>query len=84
LISAIRVDLSKEKLKDLLNRQVRDLMKKKNLRTVEKDKEIDAVLKLLSHDHIKRIPVVDNDHHVIGLITRSHIIRHIGEQLLNE
>lgn len=84
LISAIRVDLSKEKLRDLLNKQVRDLMKKKNLRTVEKDKELDAVLKLLSHYHIKRIPVVDEKRHVIGLVTRSHIIRHIGEQLLNE
>ncbi|MDF2910652.1 MAG: hypothetical protein K0Q56_1533 [Sporolactobacillus laevolacticus] len=84
LISAIRVEMSKEKMKDLLDMQVKDLMKKRNLQTVHPDKDLDAVLKMLSHYHIKRIPVIDENKHVVGLITRSHIIRHIGEQLLNK
>ncbi|MCO7174756.1 CBS domain-containing protein [Sporolactobacillus kofuensis] len=84
LISAIRVDLSTEKIRDLLDQQVKDLMKKKNLQMVHEDKDLDSVLKLLSHYHIKRIPVVDDERHVVGLLTRSHIIRHIGEQLINE
>ncbi|MCQ2009018.1 MAG: CBS domain-containing protein [Sporolactobacillus sp.] len=84
LISAITIELSKDKLKDLLTKQVGEIMKKRRLQTAEKDNELDTILKMLSHYHIKRVPVVDEDRHVVGLVTRSHIIRHIGEQLLNE
>lgn len=84
LISAVVVDMSKDKLSDLLNKQVSNFMKKRNLQTVDKDEDLDTVLKQLSHNHIKRIPIVDDQHRVIGLITRDQIIQHIGAQFLEE
>ncbi|BBN98722.1 CBS domain-containing protein [Sporolactobacillus terrae] len=84
LIEAIDVEISQDKLKDLLDLQVNGVMKKRNVQTVRREQDIDAVLRILSHHHIKQIPVVDDERHVVGLVSRSQIIRHIGDQLIHQ
>jgi CBS domain-containing protein len=84
LIEAIHVEMSQDKLKDLLDLPVNVVMKKRNVQTVRGEQDIDAVLRILSRHHIKQIPVVDDERHVIGLVSRSQMIRHIGGQLIHQ
>lgn len=83
MISAVRVDIRPELLKDLLEKNVKDLMKKRNIYSVYANNELDAVLRALSHAHIKKVPVTDDEKHVVGIISRSDVIRHIGEQAIH-
>lgn len=84
MISAIEVDISHEKVRDLLNKKVKSIMKKRNLQTVYVNKDLDAVLKILSHHHFKKIPVIDSERHVVGIISRGNIIRYLGELAISK
>ncbi|TGB00348.1 CBS domain-containing protein [Sporolactobacillus shoreae] len=84
MISAVRIEMTSELFKDLLEKKVKDLMKKRNIRSVLYSSELDAVLRTLSHEHIKKIPVIDDERRVVGIISRSDVIRYIGEQAIGQ
>ncbi|RYL95278.1 CBS domain-containing protein [Sporolactobacillus sp. THM7-4] len=82
MISAVEVEMTRDVIRSVLEREVRDLMKKRGLQTILPDQDLDAVLKILSHHHFKKIPVVDNDYHVVGIISRGDVIYYIGKLAL--
>lgn len=84
MIAAIEVEVSRDKIKDLLKNKVKEIMKKKNLQTIYVNKDLDAVLKILSHHHFKKLPVIDSERHVVGMISRSNIIRYFGELAIGQ
>ena len=50
-----------------------DIMTKKVV-TISKDAEISDAAELMDSHHIKRLPVVDENHKLIGIVTRGDII----------
>lgn len=56
------------KIKDVMN---------KNVITVKEDTEVERVVNILLDKKINRVPVVDDDNKLVGIITRSNILRHI-------
>lgn len=49
--------------------------------TVEPDAEISEAVRLMDSRRIRRLPVVDRDHRLIGLISRSDIVKAMGKKL---
>ncbi len=56
------------KIKDVMN---------KNVITVKEDTEVERVVNILLDKKINRVPVVDDENKLVGIITRSNILRHI-------
>jgi len=78
--------LEKGKLEDILSR-IKDqplikLAKKQGLITVKENDEIETVLKLLAKHHFKKIPVINDEHKVVGVISRGDVIRTIQKNIL--
>lgn len=84
LIASVKVEITRGHLEDLLNKKVSKLMRKRNILTVTVERDLGDVLRMLSHHHLKRVPVIDREHHVVGLIGRSDVLRYLGEQVLGE
>lgn len=58
------------------------IAKKQGIVTVHEDDEMETVLKLLSKHHFKKIPVVDQDRKVVGVVSRGDVIRTIQKNIL--
>ncbi len=56
--------------------KVEDVMTK-DVITINEDQDIQDVVNLMIDKRINRIPVIDKDKKVIGIITRSNILKHI-------
>jgi len=46
-----------------------------DLFTVNKDELVDLVACLMDWEHIRHVPVEDNDHHLVGLVTHRTLLR---------
>lgn len=56
------------KIKDVMN---------KHVITVNEDTEVERVVNILLDKKINRVPVVNEENKLVGIITRSNILRHI-------
>ncbi|TSC71558.1 MAG: hypothetical protein G01um101470_553 [Parcubacteria group bacterium Gr01-1014_70] len=65
----------REKLKDVLNLCVRDLMNPEPLVFQAGDTYEHAVKTFRDHHRVNPIPVVDDTHHVIGIVSRYDILK---------
>ncbi|QFK72950.1 CBS domain-containing protein [Pradoshia sp. D12] len=72
-----------ETLKSKSESPVKAIMKKKVVFVREED-ELEDVLKLLATHHFKKIPVVNGNREVVGVISRGDMIRKLGELLLEK
>jgi|SRR5699024_4469081 len=70
------------KLEYSMEHQVEDFMRKKGLKTVAPEDDIEKALHILSKYHFKKLPVVDEDYKVVGVISRGDMIRFISTQLI--
>lgn len=57
---------------------VRDCMSTAHLATVAPDTEVHHILALMERDQVRRVPVIDQDERVIGVIGQSDLARRIG------
>ena len=46
--------------------------------TCNADEDIHAALKLMAEHRIRRIPVIDGAHHLLGMISTKDLVEHIG------
>lgn len=67
--------LEKE-IKKMTAYRVKDVMNKEVI-TVKEDTEVQEVVNILLDKKINRVPVVDDENKLVGIITRSNILRHI-------
>ncbi|WP_432402384.1 CBS domain-containing protein [Wukongibacter sp. M2B1] len=67
--------LEKE-IKKMTAYRVKDVMNK-DVVTVNEDTEVQEVVNILLDKKINRVPVVDTENKLVGIITRSNILRHI-------
>ncbi|MFD1360487.1 CBS domain-containing protein [Lentibacillus salinarum] len=75
----------KENLKQKVVSRIEDhaeKIMKKNIYTVLPDDDIEEALSIFSRYHFKKVPVVDDDSAVVGVISRGDIIRLISNQMI--
>lgn len=76
-----REDLQ-HKLEYSLEHRVEDFMREKDLYTVQPKDDIEKALNILSKYHFKKLPVVDDNNKVVGVISRGDMIRFISTELI--
>lgn len=74
-IYSIALKHAKERLASKIS--VSDVMTK-NVSAVKKDADIHEVSRLLSENRISGLPVVDNENHVIGIVTEADVLSMAG------
>ncbi|WP_048824966.1 CBS domain-containing protein [Bacillus sp. B-jedd] len=74
----------KSRLKDSADRMIISIAKTKNLVTVSPEDEMDKAVKLLSQHHFKKLPVIDENNKVVGVISRGDVIRKIQASILKD
>ena len=52
----------------------------KNFSTLLIDECILDALKVVTEEHISTVPVVDDDSHLVGLVTRSSLVTTLSQQ----
>ena len=73
LKTALKIEEFKEDLKKALKTKVKDVMTK-NVIVAKPDMTINDAAKLMIEHKIKRLPVVDDDGNLVGIITRGDLI----------
>jgi CBS domain-containing protein len=48
-----------------------------NLITVDPQQDLDEALRLIRQHHVRRLPVVEEDGRLIGIVVESDVARHI-------
>ena len=60
--------------KDYLDTRVEEIMKRR-VRTVKEDTTVEEAASIMVKERINRIPVIDNDRKVIGIVARADVLR---------
>ncbi|NMM62825.1 CBS domain-containing protein [Clostridium sp. P21] len=80
--------VGKEELEDsvqsIKDQNIMTIAKKKGIYSVNPEDSIEDVLSILSKYHFKKIPVIDNDKKVVGVISRGDVIRYIQKKIIDK
>ncbi|OCA90609.1 CBS domain-containing protein [Bacillus sp. FJAT-27225] len=71
-----------KRIEDTASANILSISKTKNLVTVTPEDDMDAAVKLLAKHHFKKLPVVDSEQKVVGVISRGDVIRKIQATIL--
>lgn len=77
---AEKIDKIVDELKD---HPILNLAKKRGIVTVHEDDEMEDVVNILAKHRFKKIPVVNDQKQVVGVISRGDVLRTIHSTLLN-
>jgi predicted transcriptional regulator len=72
-----------EKINDLLDTPVMEIARKKKI-AIADDWEIDEVASLFHEEGMKKLAVVDDDDKVVGVVSRSSLIRYFLSEIALE
>ncbi len=64
----------KKDIKDYLNIKVEEIMTRR-VKTVKKDTTVSDAVKIFVKDRINRIPVIDENNKVVGIVARADILK---------
>ncbi|MBT2696264.1 CBS domain-containing protein [Bacillus sp. ISL-40] len=84
LITYVAEEDMENRLRELADREVIRIAKTHGIVTVHPEDEMKKVVSLLSKHHFKKLPVVDESNHVVGVISRGDVIRSIQETIIND
>ncbi|WP_026907618.1 CBS domain-containing protein [Paucisalibacillus globulus] len=73
-----------DKLGYTLDKTISNMMNTKDIKTVKPDSDLDDVLEIFSRHHFKKIPVLDGQQKVIGVISRGDLLRHITKDIIGK
>jgi CBS domain-containing protein len=73
-----------DKLGYTLEKSISNMMNTKDIKTVKPDSDLDDVLEIFSRHHFKKIPVLDSQQKVIGVISRGDLLRHITKEIIGK
>lgn len=73
-----------EVLKEKINTTVDKFMEKKQIYTVKEEDTFEDAIRILSHHHFKKLPVLDSENRVIGIISRGDINNSMVKILSNK
>lgn len=71
-------------MKDMAEMDVLKIAKRNGIVTVSPDDDMEQAMVLLAKHHFKKLPVVDKDHKVVGVISRGDVIRNIQITMLSQ
>jgi len=72
------------RIEDITGAPIIKIAKKKGIITLSPDDDIDHVVNLLSKHHFKKLPVIDENSRVVGVISRGDVLRKIQASILNK
>lgn len=71
------------RLSDMADQPIINVAKTSGIVTIKSEDPLKKVIQLLAKHHFKKLPVIDEKNHVIGIISRGDVIRNIQTNLLN-
>jgi len=81
-ITYVAVEDMELHLNELIGRDIIKIAKTHGIVTVHPEDDMTKVVNLLSKHHFKKLPVVDDQHHVVGVISRGDVIRNIQQTIV--
>lgn len=76
---------AEESEQDVLSRKINTplarMIHKKKIYTVYEDDQFEEAIRILSHHHFKKLPVIDKDRKVIGVVSRGDIIYNLSKMI---
>lgn len=73
-----------EKLQTSILLPLEKMIRKKKIFTLHPEDGLEKAISILSHHQFKKIPVVNEEDEVIGVISRGDVIRYIANKLIIE
>ncbi|MUK90644.1 CBS domain-containing protein [Ornithinibacillus sp. L9] len=73
-----------DKLTYCLDFQVSKIMRTKDIITVNESQRLEEALNIFSKHRIKKIPVIDENKKLIGVVSRGDILRYVYNQIINK
>ncbi|MEC5422561.1 CBS domain-containing protein [Virgibacillus sp. C22-A2] len=67
-----------------MNNLVGEIMRKKNIHNVQPNDNIDEALSIFSRYRFKKIPVINKDNQVVGVLSRGDLIHYITTKLIKD
>jgi CBS domain-containing protein len=55
-----------------------------NLVTIDPQQELDEALRLMAHHQVRRLPVVEEDGKLVGIVAQADVARHAGAERTGE
>ncbi|MFC4557255.1 CBS domain-containing protein [Virgibacillus kekensis] len=71
-----------QKLHYSTEHKVEKIMRRSPLYTVHPEDQVEAAFAIISKHHFKKIPVVNDENKVVGVVSRGDLIRFISTKLL--
>lgn len=72
-----------EKLEYSIDQPIKKMMKKRDVYSVKPEDELEKALEILAQNSFKKIPVVDGENRVIGVLSRGDLVRYITNKLID-
>ena len=69
-------------VEEKLNRPVKEVMTKGNVFYVQMDDPLEKALSIISNHHFKKIPVIDDEWKVVGVVSRGDVIRQLTKMFI--
>ncbi|WP_026888988.1 CBS domain-containing protein [Clostridium beijerinckii] len=80
--------VAKEQLEEgielIKNKNIMSIAKKGDIYCVSPEDTMEKVLSVLSKHNFKKIPVVDKDRKVVGVISRGDVIRYVQKKIIDK
>jgi CBS domain-containing protein len=70
------------RMSEMKNLPIIKIAKTRNIVTIHPEDELKKVVQLLSKHHFKKLPVVDDENRVVGVLSRGDVIRKIQMTIL--
>jgi len=67
-----------------VNAPVRNVMTADGLERLHPDDPVDELLDRMSAEQIRRLPVVDDEDRLIGIVAQADLLRHLGDRRTQE
>ncbi|MEH7438789.1 CBS domain-containing protein [Neobacillus drentensis] len=71
-----------ERLDEMAKVEIIRIAKTNGIVSVHSNDEMKTVITLLSKHHFKKLPVIDETNHVVGVISRGDVIRNIQQTIV--
>lgn len=71
------------RLGNLANIEIINIAKTKEIVCVTEDDEMEKAVALLAEHHFKKLPVIDRNKHIVGVISRGDVMRKIQTSIIN-
>lgn len=84
LITYIQEQNMESRLSELADLAIIKIAKTRGIVTVSPEDEMKQVVVILAKHHFKKLPVIDKDNKVVGVISRGDAIRNIQNCIIND